>query len=221
MKTKAIFFDLFETLITEFSDGRRISNRSYNYMELLGLAAEEFKKEWGSRQQKRMTGFFSDYPAVLKDILENRNLKYYDEAVQYLYQERIQEKMIPFVNIRSDIIELLENLRNNNIKIGLISNCTEEEVRYWHGSMLAQYFDKIIFSYEVGIAKPDVKIYQLACEGLSVTPEETIFVGDGGSNELDGANSAGLRVYHAIWFNTYVESNYKKIDKPKEIIKEI
>ncbi|WP_172619423.1 HAD-IA family hydrolase [Paenibacillus alvei] len=122
-----------------------------------------------------------------------------------MYQERINEKIAPFLHIRSDILELLEYLRKNNIKIGLISNCTEEEVRYWYESKLAQYFDEIIFSYEVGIAKPNIRIYQLACERLSVSPQESIFVGDGGSNELDGAYNSGLRTYHAIWFSTCIE----------------
>lgn len=190
-------------------------------MELLGLTTEDYKKEWGSRQQKRMIGAFPNYLEVIKDILENRNLKYNNEAAQFLYQERINEKVIPFLHIRSDILDLLEYLRKNNIKIGLISNCTEEEVRYWHESKLAQYFDDIIFSYEVGIAKPDLRIYQLACERLSVSTQESIFVGDGGSSELDGAYNAGLKTYHAIWFNTFFESNYKKLELPGEIIKEI
>ncbi|MBP1989801.1 putative hydrolase of the HAD superfamily [Paenibacillus eucommiae] len=221
MKTKAVFFDLFETLVTEFSNGKRQSDRSYNYLELLGLEKEDFKKEWHSRQLKRMTGIFSNYPAVLKDISENRSLNFNDESVQYLYQERIKEKREPFLNIRSDLLELLESLRNKQIKIGLISNCTEEEVRYFHESKLAPYFDSIVFSFEVGIAKPDVDIYQLACERLSAAPEQSIFVGDGGSNELEGAKLAGLKVYHAVWFNTYIESTFKKINHPHELLKEI
>ncbi|MFC7681725.1 HAD family hydrolase [Paenibacillus sp. GCM10028914] len=221
MKTKAVFFDLFETLITEFSNGKRISNRKYDYLESLGITTEDFKEEWSSRQQKRMIGIFSNYFEVIKDILENRQLKSNNEAVQILYQERIKEKIIPFLHIRSDILELLEYLRKNNIKIGLISNCTEEEVRYWKESELAQYFDDFIFSYEVGIAKPDIRIYQLACERISVSSHESIFIGDGGSNELDGAFNAGLRTYHAIWFNTFIESNYKKLELPGELIKEL
>lgn len=221
LKTKAVFFDLFETLITEFSNGKRISNRKYNYMELLGLSTDDFKKEWGSRQHKRMVGTLPNYLEVIRDIMENRNLQYNNEIVQFLYQERIKEKTLPFLHIRSDILELLEFLRKNNIKIGLISNCTEEEVRYWHESKLAQYFDDIIFSYKVGIAKPDVRIYQLACTRLSVSSEEAIFIGDGGSGELDGAHNAGMRTYHATWFNTFIDSEYKKLEFPGEIIKEI
>ncbi len=52
MKPKAILFDLFETLITEFSDNKRISKRSYDYMTLLGLSNGDFKQEWETDKRK-------------------------------------------------------------------------------------------------------------------------------------------------------------------------
>jgi putative hydrolase of the HAD superfamily len=221
LKTRAVFFDLFETLITEFADGKRISDRSYDYMGLLGLGAQDFKQEWSSRQKKRMTGEFANYFEVVRDIMASRGMPYTAAAVEYLYRERVKEKQGPFLRIRPDIIEMLQWLRDRRIKIGLISNCTEEEVAYWLVSNLAPYFDSVIFSYEVGVAKPDLPIYQLACERLAVAPEEAIFVGDGGSRELEGAYRAGMMPYHAVWFNTYVESDYRKVKLPLDVIKEI
>ena len=40
--------------------------------------------------------------------------------------------------------------------------------------------------------KPDPRIYQLTAERLEVRPEECLFVGDGGSQELSGALSVGM-----------------------------
>lgn len=221
MHIKAVFFDLFETLITEFSNGRRVTNRSINYSELLGMSNDDFKREWGNRHEARMTGALPNYSFVIKDIMEKQNLNYDDESAECLYQKRIEEKIVPFLNIRADVIYLLESLRKRNLKLGLISNCTEEEVRQWHECELANYFDDVIFSYEVGLAKPDNRIYALACERLNVKPENSVFVGDGGSNELDGACNAGLHPYQAIWFNTFITSNYKKLTNPEEFIQEL
>jgi FMN phosphatase YigB (HAD superfamily) len=53
---KAVFFDLFETLISEYANGTRLTGRPANYLELIGVSNEEYKKEWGSRQQRRMLG---------------------------------------------------------------------------------------------------------------------------------------------------------------------
>lgn len=218
---KAIFFDLFETLITEFSHGKRISNRQYDYKELLNLESYEFKKAWTSRQRKRMTGELENFVEVIEDIMNELNMPVNYEAIEYLYQERIKEKSIPFEIIHSDIIELLQFLKGENIRTGLISNCSEEEVRFWNNSELPHFFDSVIFSYAVGIAKPDKDIYLLGCKELAVDPRDSIFIGDGGSNELDGAVNAGMISYHATWFNPTIDSLYKKFDSPRDLVDQL
>lgn len=54
-----------------------------------------------------------------------------------------------------------------------------------HG--LATFFDDIVFSCEVGIAKPAPEIYQIACDRLGARAKDCVFLGDGGSDELSGA----------------------------------
>ncbi|MFF3923008.1 HAD family hydrolase [Paenibacillus lactis] len=217
MKVKAALFDLYETLITEFSGGKRIFRRQQVDPERLGLSQDEFKREWRIRQERRMNGSFPTFHAVIRDILEQRNLSYPNDHVEQLYRARVEEKRLPFESIRPDILEMLGLLKKRGIKLGLVSNCTEEEVIHFGRSPLASCFDDVIFSYEVGLAKPQKEIYLMACERLGVTPEASIFVGDGGSDELRGAQDAGLRPYHAYWFNTYVESGFRKLHAPLEL----
>ncbi|MBP3965115.1 HAD family hydrolase [Paenibacillus lignilyticus] len=221
MTVKAVFFDLFETLITEFEQGKRMSKRNYDYSALLGLSNADFKKEWSLRQEKRMNGHFASYEEALKDIAQARDLQINEDSIRYLYQSRIEEKMLPFHAIRGEIMELLTELRSHPIKLGLISNCTEEEVTYWPESPISAFFDEVVFSFDTKCSKPDARIYELACERLHVKPEECVFVGDGGSNELEGASRAGMRVYHAFWFNTYVQSEYSKLLSPTDLMKEL
>jgi len=221
MKVEAVFFDLFETLITEFANGIRISNRNYNYSELLGMTNDEFKIEWNNRQAMRMNGQYGSHREVIQDIVFSRKLDVRKEAIDYLVQERINEKKIPFDRIYDGILDMLRSIKNRNIKIGLISNCSEEEVRAWSDSVLADFFDDRIFSYEVNCSKPDRRIYDLACERLKVRSAASIFVGDGGSNELAGASQAGLKVYHAKWFNAYIKSEYTELNDPGELLKEL
>ncbi|HEV8190171.1 MAG TPA: HAD family phosphatase [Ktedonobacterales bacterium] len=82
-------------------------------------------------------------------------------------------------------------------KTALLSNSgvgarREEEARY-HFSQLV---DCIIYSHEVGIAKPDQRIYAIACERLGVSPEEVVFLDDAERN-IAAAAAHGL---HAICF---------------------
>ncbi|OOC62483.1 HAD family hydrolase [Paenibacillus ihbetae] len=217
MRVRAAIFDLYETLITEFSDGKRIYRRQQDDPERLGLSQDEFKREWRTRQERRMNGSFPTFHAVIRDILEQRSLSYPHDHVEQLYRARVEEKRLPFESIRPDILEMLGLLKKRGIKLGLISNCTEEEIIHFSRSPLADCFDDVIFSYEVGMAKPQKEIYLMACQRLGVAPEASIFVGDGGSDELRGARDAGLRPYHAYWFNTYLESDFRKLHAPLEL----
>ncbi|WP_225446607.1 HAD family hydrolase [Paenibacillus rhizovicinus] len=213
-----MFFDLFETLITEFADGRRMSNRKHDYEKLLGLTHEQFRREWTLRQDRRMNGAFASFPDVLRDIVVSNRSSVNEEAIEELFQARLEEKRLPFRQIRPDIIELLETVQGMGLKVGLISNCTSEEVGAWQDSELAPYFDDCVFSFEVHCSKPDAAIYALACSRLEVLPEESVFVGDGGSNELEGARRAGLHACHAFWFNTYIGSEFVKLASPSEVL---
>lgn len=57
-----------------------------------------------------------------------------------------------------------------------------------------QLVDVIIYSYEVGLAKPDPRVYQLLCDRLSVSPEEVVFVDD----RLDNVTGACELGIHAL-----------------------
>jgi FMN phosphatase YigB (HAD superfamily) len=86
------------------------------------------------------------------------------------------------------------------VKLGLISNTTPEEVVGWGDCALVPYFHEVVFSYEVGLVKPDASIYRLTCGRLGVPPSRAVFVGDGGDSELAGAAEAGLMPWWATWF---------------------
>ena len=78
---------------------------------------------------------------------------------------------------------------------GIISNSAdgarrEEQARY----RFEQLVDDIVYSHEVGLVKPDPKIYELACERLGVEPNELVFVDDT-QICVDGAAAIGI---HAV-----------------------
>jgi len=56
-------------------------------------------------------------------------------------------------------------------------------------------FDQVIISAEVGLVKPDERIFRLALERLGVAPWEAVFVDDFSEN-VDGARAAGLHAIH-------------------------
>jgi putative hydrolase of the HAD superfamily len=93
------------------------------------------------------------------------------------------------------LFDFLQALRPAH-KVGLISNAWTglRAVMVEHG--FAGSFDAMIISAEVGVAKPDPRIYRLALEKLGVAPQEAVFVDDVATN-VDGARAVGM---HAIRF---------------------
>jgi epoxide hydrolase-like predicted phosphatase len=94
------------------------------------------------------------------------------------------------------LVDYLRSLRPR-YRTALLSNAWDDLrpylVNYWK---IADAFDELIISAEVGLAKPDANIYRLAVERLGAAPEEAVFVDDFPANVV-GAQAAGL---HAIQF---------------------
>jgi putative hydrolase of the HAD superfamily len=123
-----------------------------------------------------------------------------DVTVDRLCDERIRTKAGPFEQVEHQILMLIDYLRSRNLRLGVISNCLAEDVAGWARCSLASRFDCAVFSFDVGLAKPDPAIYIEATRRLQVDASQTWFIGDGGSDELTGAMQAGLRAFRALWF---------------------
>lgn len=216
-----MFFDLYETLITEWKDGKKKATYSN---ELLGMDLKIFKREWDSRRELRMDGTFPDHQSVLRDILSSQGMSPNPEVIEKVHQGRISAKAAAFQEIDGEVLEVLQSLKDRGLKLGLISNAAREEVVAWQSCNLANYFDAVIFSYEVRVAKPNKQIYRIACEKLGVMPRESIFIGDGGANELVGAAACGMNAYQAIWFLPDAISEkitgFPKLKKPLDLLKQ-
>ena len=114
--------------------------------------------------------------------------------------ERLAAKARPFERMDPQVIETLSSLRQAGYRIGLISNCSHDEIAAWDASELSALVDAPVFSCVEGLIKPEPAIYQLACDRLEVDTGAAVFAGDGGSDELRGADAAGLKPVWATWY---------------------
>jgi len=94
------------------------------------------------------------------------------------------------------LISFIRELKQNHIAIGLISNAWPD-TRQWLETTagIADIFDHMVISSEIGMAKPDPRIYQLALEGLGMDPGQAVFVDDFAEN-IDGALAIGMLGVH-------------------------
>jgi putative hydrolase of the HAD superfamily len=197
--SRAVVFDLFETLVTEFDPHwRPVASPASQ----LGVPDVIFNDVWRSRKADRMTATV-DFREILREACRAADLvidQRVDKIIESLHVQRLAAKAKPFLAVDRRVLAMLARLRTEGFKLGVLSNCAVEEVAAWPDSPLASWFDDVVFSYQVGFAKPDPRIYGRVCDGLGVTADRVTFVGDGGSDELAGARRAGMTPYRARWF---------------------
>ena len=95
--------------------------------------------------------------------------------------------------------EMIETARriSKHYKVGLLTN-NVKEWGGWREFYPADIFHVVVDSSEVGMRKPDPRIYRLTCERLAVEPHRASFVDDIEDNVV-GARNVGL---HGIRFTT-------------------
>lgn len=90
--------------------------------------------------------------------------------------------------MRPEMIAVVRHLRGR-YKLGCITN--NVRVVEQRNVLLDELFDVLVESSKVGVRKPDPRIYQIACDLLGVTPEQSIFLDDFGVN-LKAARELGM-----------------------------
>ena len=191
MKFKAVIFDLYGTLVHNFPYTE--SNDILKRMALeLTVSPEDFMSMWHDGFEKRMTGVFRNYQDCIGYICRQLRTPVRDDKVELAASIRFEMNGREVRKPRDGAIEVLEYLKSNDCKIGLISDCSMETTMVWKDSPLSTLIDEPVFSCLVGVKKPDPQIYQIAVDRLSVSPEECIYVADGIGRELDGAMEFGM-----------------------------
>ena len=93
-------------------------------------------------------------------------------------------------------------------------------------SVLFPYFDFACLSCELGVAKPDPEIFHRCMEALKIMPEDCIYVGDGGIQELETARDLGMKAMQATWYlregttqPTGRKPEFVQLERPLDVLK--
>ena len=195
---KAVFFDLFETLITEKT--RKDFQARAPFHERLGTTKDQSSLWWTENEDAAMTGKFPDCLERFTDLCTAVKSPLTKNEIILAAQEHETWKSKVLRCVEPEIFEMLRTVRARGLKVGIISNALPEEVLAWRLCPLQDYVDPVVFSCSVGVMKPDREIYELACSLMDIQPSEAYFVGDGGYDELRGAASVGMRTIQATWY---------------------
>jgi len=94
-----------------------------------------------------------------------------------------------------DVIPLLSALRAAGVTTGIVTHgWTTKQMEKLVRLGLVSFLDpKAIFiSEQIGISKPNPKLYQRACAALGLDPREVMYVGDNPLHDVDPVNAVGM-----------------------------
>jgi putative hydrolase of the HAD superfamily len=190
MKYRAIIFDLFGTLVENFTRPE-YEEMLRQMAAVVGAPPEEFIKRWAGTFNQRSVGFFKSTEDCVAYICRELGLTVSAAQLKRTADIRLDyttRNMKP----RDGALETLATLKKDGYLTALISDCTTETPLVWRGLPFAPFFNVTVFSCLAGFKKPDPRIYRLATEQLGVRPEQCLYIGDGAGRELSGALKEGM-----------------------------
>ena len=107
----------------------------------------------------------------------------------------ISQQLSDTVHYFQDTKETLYKLKNNDFYLGIVTDTAHplhEKIDKLEKGGFGNLWDTIISSREVGIQKPDARIFQLALNQLGITANQAVFVGHN-AVELEGARNVGMK----------------------------
>ncbi|PEW86292.1 2-haloalkanoic acid dehalogenase [Bacillus cereus] len=212
MSYKAMLFDLDDTLL----------DRDKAVDKLFLFVLEKCYEDVSDTVKNNMLQKFKEYDkreygisdkTIVLESLFNEFAPKYRLPHNYI-QDFWNENFPKCFSIDQNTIHFLNHIKRH-FKIGIITNgSTHRQKAKIINTNLNNYFDTIIISEEVGLSKPDKRIFELALNKLNVQPENTLFVGDDLERDIAGCQNANIK---GVWFNPNMIKNNTDIKPYAEI----
>ncbi len=204
---RVVWIDLDDT-IWDFRANSRVSLRGL-YRDYALAEAFPTPEEWIACYEKHNHALWDQYnhgkiekdylmkERFLRPLLEGGHPRAVELGQRFdrEYLDRLAEctELIP------GAVELLERLRSNGYRTGILSNgFVEVQHRKIRNSGLSPLIDYIVLSDDIGVNKPDVRLYRHAQQIAGVTASECLMIGDNPDTDIAGALNAGWK---AIFFD--------------------
>jgi putative hydrolase of the HAD superfamily len=187
LQPRAVLFDYFGTLTSAVRRGPAHRAMAVD----LGVDPDEWIEILDRTFYQRATGALGEPLEVLRDLARSLggNPRYW--TLYSVYARRVATVGADGP-LRPESVDVLTALRARGLRTAVVSDCWYELPRLLPWLPVHPLLDTKVFSVELGRRKPDPAMYLTACAALDVSPEECLYVGDGGSTELTGAAALGM-----------------------------
>ncbi len=195
---KAIFFDIDGTLYSTSAFASKARHAAIEAMIDAGLEMEadalyselcEVIREFSSNHENHFDKLLQRIP---RRVYRGRNPMLIIAAGVVAYHQTKFRFLEPFEDAFEALrrLAMVDDLVRGVITEGLGIKQSEKLVRL----NLAQFLSPhaVFISHQLGISKPNVKLYQRACGDLNLKPSHCMYVGDNPHLDIDPANAVGL-----------------------------
>jgi putative hydrolase of the HAD superfamily len=211
VKYKAVIFDLFGTLVDNFTV-TEYQQVLTEMAAILKAPADAFSKLWRDSFYLRTNGTHRTHEESIRFICHELNIPVTEERVKQAADLRL-EYTIRSLQPRKEAVPVIRKLKRMKYKVGLISDCSPETPAAWPATPFRGLFDVTVFSCVVNMKKPDPRIYRIATDKLGVEPRDCLYIGDGSSNELTGALKVGMHPVMISDPNESADAHYIEREK--------
>lgn len=228
MTIRGILFDIGDTLLDATRLQRRALKESLDILAAENLidSPEEFLRAYRLADEEPqfedmpdLNHLYSDSRIVVRafQILSKPFTSQVIDNFLRVYRDRIRANVRPDTALKS----ALDELKQMGIKLGIVSNgTTKEQLEQLALLQIRDYFDPILISEEVGIRKPDPRIFLLAVKKWQLSPDKILVVGDRGDWEIVGAHYADMKSALTTQFVDHRDAVSEEM-KPDFIISDI
>ncbi len=194
---KAIFFDIDGTLFStsEFALQARKASAEAMVNAGVDMQPDELLQELTEVIREFTTNFDRHFDKLLmripKRVYKGYNPCMIVAAGVVAYHETKSKLLEPY----EDATEVLKRLAKTDLVRGIITEGLEiKQAEKLVRLNLQTYFtpNAIFISHQLGISKPNPKLYLRACSDLNLKPSECMYVGDNPITDIDPANGIGM-----------------------------
>ena len=187
MVFSGVIFDMHGTLVYENPD---VPTQWRIMAQQLGVDCVAFAEVFDRDVRPLMAGKMSAHRRY-KDVLESLNLDAGPDQT-HRFENMELELRQEAAKLYPRTLDVLKILREKGLRLGLLTNCTPIWGEILSHLALIRLFHAVLLSCDQGMAKPDRRFFSSALEKIGTTPEETVYVGDGGDKELEIATEMGM-----------------------------
>lgn len=211
-----MFFDIDQTLINhQKAQDTAALLFLQQFSSSLPYSLEEFCKCWQTVMEKHFATFMRG-EITFVEHRRRRIRELFQAAESYLSDDEVDRRFAIYLQtyednwiLFDDVLPCLNAL--SNCRLGIISNGnTEQQTKKLCQTGIAERFDIIVVSEEVGVCKPKPGIFLSACCRAGIEARQCNYVGDSLQNDALAAEAAGMR---GIWLNRQ-ELSYPQIAVP-------